>query len=165
MKLKFSALVITFVLCGNAFASDLLPKIKQMSKEKYLSTMPKAMNDAIIKNGGKLQAGAGSTMIGVQRIGDMMVTIFELEYSAVASILKNSPNIGSDNVKTFIKSKYFKEGMFGKNGLEKIYMLNYSCSQPLKLEVMKKGIITKYKYLLSTGEYLGEFNISIEMCK
>lgn len=69
------------------------------------------------------------------------------------------------DIKTFIKSEYFKENMFGSNGSEKQFMTNHACTDPIKLAALKKGIITKYRYLLDTGEHLGEITVSIEMCR
>ena len=165
MKVKISFLAILTLISGNIFASDLLYKIKQMSKEEYLNIFPSALNNLIIQSGGKVQAGAGTNMIGVQRVGNLMVIIFEMETGAIKRILSNTKDAKNTDVNTFIKSEDFKENMFGSKGKEKQFMINQTCTDPIKLEVLKKGIITKYRYLLDTGEHLGEVTVSIGMCE
>ena len=165
MKLRYIIFVAFIFVSQAALASNLLIKIKQMSKKEYLNTIPKGMNDLIVSNGGKVQTGAGTYMTGVQRIDDMMVIMFEMEYSSLKKAIKNKRNMSDKDIKDYIKSDYFKKNMFGKDGSEKQFMINNSCSEPTKLEALKKGIIVKYMYMLDTGEHLGQFNISIDLCK
>ncbi len=165
MKLHYIFFAIFIFFAQNTLASDLLIKIKKMSKSEYLNTMPKAMNDFIVNSGGKVQAGAGMSMTGVQRIGDMIVIMFEMEYNSLKRAIRNKRDMSNEDIKDFVGSDNFKQNMFGKDGAEKKFMINHSCSEPTKLEALKKGVIIKYMYMLDTGEHLGAVNISIDSCK
>jgi len=164
MKSRFIIIIVLFCFSQNSISEELLIKIKEMSKEEYLSSIPKSMNDFILSSGGEVMAAPGSVMTGVQRLGDLMVINFELDYSNLESLYKKSTGNSSEDFKSFIKSDYFKENMFGENGTEKKFLVNHSCSAPIKLAALQKGITTKYVYLLDTGEYLGDFKVSINMC-
>lgn len=160
---------IVFVLLFNtwivsAFASDALELVKKLTKEEYLITIPKSMNESILNNGGRVQTSAGTYMTGVQRFGDNVIITTEIDYNDFKIALQKSNNMSDHQFDAFIKSQHYKDNMFGINGTEKKFMTNYSCSQPVILEALKKGVIQKYRYLLSTGEYLGQVIVKLSDC-
>ena len=164
MKLRYVLILILILISKNSLSSNLLLEIQQMSKEEYLNTIPKSFNHLIIQNGGRLPASPGTNMVSALREGDMMIITFEMEYDSIAMALKSKSNMSNKEISDYIKSDYLKNKMFGKNGSEKQFMINHSCTDPIKLAALKKGITTKYRYLLNTGEHLGVFKISINSC-
>ena len=164
MKTIFIYISLLLLASSNALASDLASKVKSMSKEEYLDTIPKNMNEAVIQNGGRIETGAGTFMIGVQRIGDMMVIMHELNYPQVLNTIQVASLMTKEEAIKYLKSNKFKDEMFGKDGMERKYMVNYACTQPIIRESLNKGIITKYTYLFSTGEYIGDIKITSSMC-
>ncbi len=131
MKLIYIFVAVFICIPQITTASDLLMKIKKMSKSEYLNTMPKAMNDFIVNSGGKIQTGAGTSMTGVQRIGDMMVIMFEMEYDSLKTAIRNKKDMSNEDIKGFIESDYFKQNMFGGNGTEKNSWLIIHAQNPL----------------------------------
>jgi hypothetical protein len=164
MKTIFFFTSLILLACSSVHASNLASMVKSMSKEEYLNIVPKGMNDAIIQSGAKLPTGAFTFLVGVQRIGDTMVIMYEIDYPQVIGEIKNALQMSEDEAVKYLNSAGFIEDMLGSNGPERESTVNYACSHPVIRESLNKGIITKFMYLFSTGTHLGDIEISLSMC-